>query len=169
MCSTAMPSMRPAPNIRAVADPRWSPKRKRFRLQMMTAEYNSPESFVTVPYLYLIFFHPNVLLSRRYCILSFSGVSVRFRTCGASTRPTKMIQRNEAYDERDQMKRPASDVQHRASSPTASSVQRPVSSVQSPASGVRSSGFESEDDFARDGTLVGKVTVLASSSDKDVP
>ena len=81
MCSTAMPSMRPAPSIRAVADPRWSPRRKRFRPRMMTVEYNSDESFrnnsLLIPNLPP---PPNVLVLNRYCILSFSEVSVRFRT-----------------------------------------------------------------------------------------
>lgn len=136
MCSTAMPSTRPARNIRAVADPRWSPRRKPFRRRMMTAEYNSHESLRNSSLLIPNFFS-NVLLSRRYCILSFSEVSVRFRTCGASTRPTKVLQRNEAYDDRDQLKRPALDVQHRAPQRPALDVHHRAYSVQRSKCSVR--------------------------------
>ena len=99
MCSTAMPSMRPAPNIRAGADPRWSPRRKRFRPQMMTVEYSSDESFRKNSLL-----TPNLIPPMFY----FQDVTVYslFRRClyvfeyaAQSTRSTKVAQSNEAYDE----------------------------------------------------------------------
>ena len=84
MCSMVMLLTRPAPNIRAVADLRSSPKRRLFLRQMTIAELISEEFCCSV-------FSPNALkisfnlLYLKTAPCTISKISVLFRPCSGST------------------------------------------------------------------------------------